>query len=189
MDEPAKSMVVSGALVLRDPIPFEHFRDLVASRLAVLPGFDLSHHARVAPLERPDQPSLQNLVGRPMSAALDSRWPLWQFHFVPQYEDGCAVIWRFHHCLGDGVALLYLLLQLTDTPLVAPMHAPSEPQQEGHTTASGALLTRTRLALISLVSCTRSTRRALSRSARAQSGAANTHCDAEDDRPSDRLHD
>ncbi|MGE5334340.1 MAG: WS/DGAT domain-containing protein, partial [Nitrososphaerota archaeon] len=42
--------------------------------------------------------------------------PLWQIYFVPQYEGGCAVIGRFHHCIGDGLAMLYVLQMLSDDP-------------------------------------------------------------------------
>ncbi len=150
MDEPGNPMIVTSVLVLREPVPVARYRDLVASRLDALPRlrqrivtsrmtagslvwetdrhFDLSYHVRVATLERPDQPSLQNLLGRLMSDPLDPRRPLWQIHFVPQYEDGCAVICRFHHCIGDGLAMLYVLQMLTDHPPVELTKSPSAPQ-------------------------------------------------------------
>ena len=173
MDEPGNLMVVNAVLVLREPVPFERYRDLVARRLDVLPRlrqrivksgttsgslvwepdphFDLAYHLRVAPLESPDQASLQNLAGRLMGDPFDPRRPLWQFHFVPQYEDGCAVICRFHHCVGDGLALLYVLLTLTDDPPADLSNAPSVPQPAARN--SGGVLKR---ALSPIVSFTRS---------------------------------
>lgn len=175
MDEPGNLMVVTSVLILREPVPFERYRDLIASHLDVLPRlrqrivksgttsgsliwetdphFDLSYHVRVAPLVRPDQPSLQKLVGRLMSEQFDPRRPLWQFHFVPQYEDGCAVICRSHHCIGDGPALLYILLMLTDDPPVDLTKAPPISQPAGNKKASRGLLKRP---LSPLVSFTRS---------------------------------
>lgn len=150
MDEPGNLMIVTSVLVLREPVPFARYRDLVASRLGALPRlrerivkprtasgplvwetdprFDLSYHFRVAPLERPDQISLQALVGRLMSDPLDPRRPLWQIHFVPQYQGGCAVISRFHHCVGDGLAMLYVLQMLTDDPPTELTNAPPAPR-------------------------------------------------------------
>lgn len=146
MDEPGNLMMVTSILVLREPVPFACYRDLVASRLDALPRlrqrivksgttsgslvwetdphFDLSYHVLVAPLERPDQSSLLNLAERLMSDPLDPRRPLWQIYFVPKYEDGCAVIGRFHHCIGDGLAMLYVLQMLTDDPPVELTKAP-----------------------------------------------------------------
>lgn len=182
MDEPGNLMIVTSVLVLREPVPFACYRDLVARRLDALPRlrerivkprstfgslmweadprFDLSCHLRVAPLERPDQRSLQNLVGRLMSDPLDPRRPPWQIHFVPQYEDGCAVIGRFHHCVGDGLAMLYVLHMLTDDPPVELTNAPPVPQPTGAHKASGRLLKRP---LLPLISFTRSVEESLAR--------------------------
>ena len=164
MDEPGNLMIVTSVLVLREPVPFARYRDLVASRLDALPrfrqrivksgmtssslmwetdpDFDLSCHLRVAPLERPDQPALQNLVGRLMSDPLDPQRPPWQIHFVPQYEGGCALVARFHHCLGDGIAMLYVLQMLTDDPPVELTKASLVPQPAGNRKASRGLLKR-----------------------------------------------
>jgi diacylglycerol O-acyltransferase len=175
MDEPGNLMIVTSVLVLREPVPFACYRDFIASRLDALPRlrerivkpgmtfgslawepdprFDLSCHVRVAPLERPDQRSLQNLVGRLMSDPLDPRRPPWQIHFVPQYEDGCAVIGRFHHCIGDGLAMLYVLHMLTDDPPVELTTAPPVPRPGDNHKAFGWLLKRS---ISSLLSFTRS---------------------------------
>ncbi len=138
MDEPGNLMVINAVMVLDRTMPFERFRELLASRLLTLPRtrqrivksalpfmlptwefdpqFDIRYHVHLTPLERGDQESLQELVSILMSQPLDPQRPLWQFHFVPNYEEGCAVIGRFHHCIGDGLAMMYLLLTMTDTP-------------------------------------------------------------------------
>ena len=171
MDEPGNLMIVTSALVLREPVPFACYRELVASRLDALPRlrqrlvksrtafgslawetdprFDLSCHVRLAPLERPDQRSLQNLVGRLMSDPLDPCRPPWQIHFVPQYEDGCAVIGRFHHCLGDGLAMLYVLHMLTDDPPVELTNTPPIPRPADNHKAFGWLPPRSVSPLVS----------------------------------------
>ena len=171
MDEPGNLMIVISVLVLREPVPFARFQDLVASRLDALPRlrqrivksgttfgslrwetdphFDLTYHVRVALLERPDQPALQNLVGRLMSDPFDPRRPPWQIHFVPQYEDGCAVIARFHHCIGDGLAMLYVLQMLADDPPVELTNVPPVPRQADNHKESDGLLKRSLSPLIS----------------------------------------
>ena len=185
MDEPGNLMIVTSVLVLREPVPIACYRDLIASRLDALPRlrqrvaksgwrpgslawetdprFDLSYHVRAAPLERPDRASLQNLAGRLMSQPLDPRRPLWQIHFVPQYEDGCAVIARFHHCVGDGLAMLYMLHMLTDDPPVELAKAPRAPRRAG----GKASRERLKRSLSPLVSFTRAVEERLVREAKA----------------------
>ena len=36
--------------------------------------------------------------------------PLWQFHLVEDYEGGSALIARIHHCIGDGIALISVMM-------------------------------------------------------------------------------
>ena len=186
MDEPGNLMMVTSILVLREPVRLTCYRDLVASRLDALPRlrqrivksgtmtgsqvwetdphFDLSYHVQEAPLERPDQTSLLNLAERLMSVPLDPRRPLWQIHFVPQYEDGCAVIGRFHHCVGDGLAMLYVLQMLTDDPPVELAKAPLAPRPAASHKASRGLL---KWSFSPLVSFTRSVEETLAREVKA----------------------
>jgi WS/DGAT/MGAT family acyltransferase len=39
---------------------------------------------------------------------------LWQAHVVEPCDNGCALIWRVHHSLADGVALAHVVLSMTD---------------------------------------------------------------------------
>jgi WS/DGAT/MGAT family acyltransferase len=141
MDEPGNLMVINSVMMLEDPVPFEQYRELIASRILALPRLRqriarptraLDYHIRLAPLERADQASLQDLVSRLMGEPFDARRPLWQFHFVPHYEDGCAVVCRFHHCIGDGLAMLYILLMLTDGP---PIEGPKSEEKASEPSA------------------------------------------------------
>src|SRR5690606_964014 len=45
---------------------------------------------------------------------LDFRRPLWQIHYIDNYENGCALLIRIHHCIADGISLVRVLLSLTD---------------------------------------------------------------------------
>ncbi len=83
-------------------------------------GFDLDWHVRAATLPgRPGkadpQRALQRFVGELASSPLDPTRPLWQFHLVEDYEGGSALVARIHHCYADGIALVQVLLSLTDT--------------------------------------------------------------------------
>jgi WS/DGAT/MGAT family acyltransferase len=46
---------------------------------------------------------------------LDKTKPLWQFHLVEKYNGGSALVSRIHHSYADGIALVQVLLSLTDT--------------------------------------------------------------------------
>jgi WS/DGAT/MGAT family acyltransferase len=49
-----------------------------------------------------------------MSTPLDFSKPLWQFLYVENYRGGSAVVAKIHHCIADGIALVRVLLSLTD---------------------------------------------------------------------------
>jgi hypothetical protein len=55
-----------------------------------------------------------------MSTPLDYSKPLWQFHLIENYGEGCAIMGRLHHCLADGMALMFVLLSMTDKKRDAP---------------------------------------------------------------------
>jgi diacylglycerol O-acyltransferase / wax synthase len=80
--------------------------------------FDLDRH--VVPLELAPQPgetqrqALQRHCGALATTPLDPAHPLWQMHLVADYEGGSALVARIHHCIGDGIALISVMLSITD---------------------------------------------------------------------------
>jgi WS/DGAT/MGAT family acyltransferase len=54
------------------------------------------------------------MVGNLMSTPLDPSKPLWQFQYIENYRGGSAVVARIHHCIADGIALVRVLLEMTD---------------------------------------------------------------------------
>lgn len=48
-----------------------------------------------------------------LSIPLCADKPLWEMHLVP-YKNGCGIIYRFHHCVADGVAMLRIILSALD---------------------------------------------------------------------------
>lgn len=84
---------------------------------------------------------LRRLVARLAERPLDSGRPLWEFTLVGNYGSGAAMIARIHHCIGDGIALVGVMLSLTDSsPDAAPDRIPRRAKHradEEH--AAGAL--------------------------------------------------
>ena len=136
MEEPANLMMITGVLVFGAPMDrerlnatlqkhvlrFDRFRQRIVWPAFGTPyweedpDFDLNYHVQLATLPPPgDQAALQDLASLLASTQLDPSRPLWQFHLVEQYGEGCALLCRLHHCIGDGLALVHVLLSATDT--------------------------------------------------------------------------
>jgi WS/DGAT/MGAT family acyltransferase len=83
--------------------------------------FNLDDHVQVTRLPPPeDEQALFDVVSLLMSTPLDRARPLWQIHLVERYAGGSALIARLHHCIADGIALVRVLLSLTDTKSDVP---------------------------------------------------------------------
>ena len=68
------------------------------------------------------------------STPLDYKRPLWQVHVVDRVNGGSAVALRFHHCIGDGTAMMAVAQRLFDTEPDAPpdrIIPPSRPPKAG----------------------------------------------------------
>jgi diacylglycerol O-acyltransferase len=81
-------------------------------------AFDIQHHVRAEQLTprrgQSEREALQERVGELCTTPLDRTRPLWQFHFIQDYDGGSALIARIHHCIADGIALISVLLSITD---------------------------------------------------------------------------
>jgi diacylglycerol O-acyltransferase / wax synthase len=153
MDRPDNPMIIVGLIVLgrklghrllrsliaQRLLPFERFRcvptaDALGATWTESTSFNLDDHLLAAALPAPGgQRELEALAGELAGTPLPAGRPLWTFHLVERYGAGSAVIVRIHHCYGDGIALLYVLLSLADplpgTPPAAPqsLAAPNSP--------------------------------------------------------------
>ena len=67
-----------------------------------------------------ERAALQAHVGELANTALDPDHPLWQFHLIDDYEGGSALVARVHHCIGDGIALISVMLSITDGGIDPP---------------------------------------------------------------------
>jgi diacylglycerol O-acyltransferase / wax synthase len=151
MDRPGNLMVICGVLLFDDRIDlarlkatiderflrFARFRQRPVQTAAAAywetdDAFDLDRHVIDAKLPRGDPTRvLQAFVSRLASRPLDATRPLWQFHLIENFGRGSAVIARIHHCYADGIALIQVMLSLTDAgrngpPAMAPPPARRE---------------------------------------------------------------
>jgi len=168
MEDPTNLMMITGVMIFGTPMDFERLKATIEHRLLRFdrfrqhvvqprlpiggpywqddPQFDLNAHVQRVSLAPPgDLAALQELVSELMSTPLDFSRPLWEIHLVEHYADGravgdgCALIVRLHHCIADGIALVRVLLSLTDTDPAAPW--PSARLREPRTGRRGPLET------------------------------------------------
>lgn len=80
--------------------------------------FDLHRHVlrETLPVRRGRDPklALQARVGELAALPLDTAHPLWEFRLIEDYDGGSALIARIHHCIADGIALISVMLSITD---------------------------------------------------------------------------
>ena len=137
MEDPTNLMMVTGVLLFDgrvDPdrlravveerlLPFARFRQRVEEplfgvgmpRWVTDDRFELDAHLHRVALPQPsDKAALEAFVSDVMSSPLDFSKPLWQMHLV-EHASGTALVTRVHHAIADGIALVQVLLSLTDT--------------------------------------------------------------------------
>jgi WS/DGAT/MGAT family acyltransferase len=150
MDRPQNLMMICGVLLFRERLSLARLRQVIAERFLVFkrfrqrpietptvafwetdPDFDIKRHVvRIALPGRAGRRELQDLVSRLATTPLDPTRPRWQFDLVDGYEGGSALIARIHHCYADGIALVRVMLSMTDATADGPPAMPFEPQQD-----------------------------------------------------------
>ncbi|MEX0604803.1 MAG: wax ester/triacylglycerol synthase family O-acyltransferase [Marinobacter sp.] len=128
-------MMISAVLIFEQPIAMSRLRQVLGERFLRFrrfrqriyqkgdkvhwqddPLFDLDNHVhRVALPGKANKQSLQRLTSDLNSTPLDFNHPLWQIHYIDNYEGGCALLVRIHHCIADGISLVRVMLSLTDS--------------------------------------------------------------------------
>ena len=135
MESPTNLMMITGVLIFRDRLDLGQLRRLMEERFLAYrrfrqkavdsvsaaywetdADFDIDWHVRLAALPGDaDKIELEKFVSELASTPLNHARPLWQFHLVDNYAGGGSVlIARIHHCYADGMALVQVLLSLTD---------------------------------------------------------------------------
>jgi WS/DGAT/MGAT family acyltransferase len=143
MDEATNLMIINGVLVLDGRVDVGRFREVVRERLLTIPRFrervvrpgtgvwpvwqeapDFALDRHVVPVRLPGaggQEALREVIGEWMGEPLDPDHPPWRFYVIEDYEGGSAIVARLHHTLGDGIALMLVLLSLADLTQDAPL--------------------------------------------------------------------
>ena len=77
-------------------------------------GFDASHHVEYTELETPSTRVLREEIGATVSRSFEMTKPLWRVHAFDRPASGTVILFRVHHALADGFALLGVLAALCD---------------------------------------------------------------------------
>jgi WS/DGAT/MGAT family acyltransferase len=155
METPSSHMHVTGVIIV-DPstmhggYAFETIRDMLASRLHLLPpyrrrllevpfhidspiwiedpDFDIENHVHRVTIPPPGtRRELAEVIGDVAGRPLDRSKPLWETFVVEGADDGTiALVCKVHHCAIDGVTGADLMSQLFDLEPDAPDPAPPE---------------------------------------------------------------
>lgn len=139
MCRPTNPMMITGVLMFDEPMTLERLKQVIRKRFLAYPrflqkavdtaagaawvedaNFDIDWHVRLSALPGRSDPqsekrALERFVSQMASTPLDKTKPLWQFHLVERYRGGSALVARIHHSYADGIALVQVLLSLTDT--------------------------------------------------------------------------
>lgn len=146
MDGPANTSVVTALATTRRAFDFNAVREVFASRLAPIdrfhwrvverglsfsspcweacPEFDIDQHVhhRALPADS-DDAALLELVSDLASQPLPSSLPLWQAHVVDGPGEHGALVFRYHHCIGDGAAMVDVVRRVFDAVGQTPTRA------------------------------------------------------------------
>lgn len=135
MESPTNLMMITSVLTFAGRLDIDKLKRLIASRFLAFRRFrqkavdadggawwetdrhfDIDRHVVRASLpgRRRDKHALERFVSRLASTPLSPARPLWQFHLLDGPEGDSVVVSRIHHCYADGLALVQVMLSLTD---------------------------------------------------------------------------
>jgi WS/DGAT/MGAT family acyltransferase len=155
MEDSTNLMMVAGVMLFKRPLemeklkavlasrllPFERFRQrIIFPRLPLLrpyweldPHFNLNAHLHRLALPQPgDRLALERMLSDLVSTPFDFTKPLWHFHLVEGYEEGCALIVRMHHAIADGMSLVSLFMAVADMHPNAPISLDEQVKSNGY---------------------------------------------------------
>ncbi len=139
MERPTNLMMITGVMMFAEPMTLARLKKVIRQRFLAYrrfrqkavdgpagaiwqddENFDLDWHVRLSALPgRGGKRELERFVSNLASTPLDQTKPLWQFHLIESYHGGSALVTRIHHCYADGIALVQVMLSMTDTERAA----------------------------------------------------------------------
>jgi diacylglycerol O-acyltransferase / wax synthase len=158
MDRPTNLMVVNSVMWFDEVVDLDALHKILQERLVDrfprfsqrvvedhgvwwedAADFDLAAHLHSVELPAPaGRSELEAFVAEQLSVPLDRARPLWDLYLVTPYEGGCALFFRMHHAIADGIALSRVLLSLTDDAEVDPVDV-AEPAKDAGFSVLGAI--------------------------------------------------
>ncbi|HUQ28201.1 MAG TPA: wax ester/triacylglycerol synthase family O-acyltransferase [Usitatibacter sp.] len=144
MDQPTNLMMIVGVMMFQGRVGLDAARRAIQSRFLAFSrfgqcaaqdaagawwetpeSFDIAAHVVPARLPgRAGKRELERFVSELASTPLDPSRPLWQFHLVEDFAGGSALVARIHHCYADGIALIQVMLSMTDATAKGSLRAP-----------------------------------------------------------------
>ncbi|MCX7893964.1 MAG: wax ester/triacylglycerol synthase family O-acyltransferase [Burkholderiales bacterium] len=135
MDRPHNLMIINGVWALDRPVDFRRLRRDLARTFAAYPrfhqipvdgpngafwktdpDFTVDRHLSRAKLPGKAGPAeLKRFVASLIPKPLDPDRPWWHWYYIDDYDGGAAIVQRIHHCYADGIALIGVLLGMTET--------------------------------------------------------------------------
>ncbi|WP_290778481.1 wax ester/triacylglycerol synthase family O-acyltransferase [Arenimonas sp.] len=134
MERPTNLMMITGVMMFETPLDIKTLRKVIETKFLSYPrfrqkvldtptgafwqddqDFDIDWHIRLTALPgKGGKKELERLTSQMASTPLDKTKPLWQFHLVEKFGGGSALITRIHHCYADGMALVQVILSMTE---------------------------------------------------------------------------
>jgi len=137
LDHPCNPMVVTGLIETVEPMSISELRRIIEKRLLIFnqfrkklikpsftsqrfnwhidPHFDIHSHVKRIALPKPgNKQSLQQVINHHISTPMDKSKPLWDILLIEQYNNGSAIIARFHLCIIGSVDFVRVLLSMSD---------------------------------------------------------------------------
>lgn len=153
MDRPHNLMVICGVLVFDRPVRLARLRKTIAQRFLVFDrfrsvpvegasggewrtdaNFDIRHHViRHALPARAGRRELARYVSELARAPMPRDRPAWQFHLVDNVDGRSALVARIHHSYADGIALVRVMLAMTDASVDGPPAMPFATSERART--------------------------------------------------------
>jgi diacylglycerol O-acyltransferase / wax synthase len=166
LERPGQPLSIAGVSILEGNVPLKACRDLVESKLPLIPRyrqrvafpplnlglphwesdpmFDIRNHIRQVTLRNGTEAKLKALASSILSTHLDRQRPLWDITLVRGLQGHrSGMIARIHHCLADGISgvgIFNVLMSTSPEPEPLPRIKSGAPDQQPPRDAGAALL-------------------------------------------------
>ena len=155
MDTPENLMMIVGVWFLAPRISIEQLRQRCSETLLAyrrfrqrveedpmgamwveVDDFDIADHVIPGELKpragQTGEEALREYVGALAAEPLDPKRPLWQIELIEDFEGRSVMVCRIHHCIADGIALIAVMLSITDGGAPPPPRKSRQPEADEH---------------------------------------------------------